>query len=260
MDVTGNLIQHLQDDAIEPGENQINMRIWNNRSEYTGTCMSINPVLYGPVYYVRNVCWRVGIDGLQHDQQGWTQPDGIGFKYSGDSSPTARIYLLNNTIWTDSTLTSVMGGGAYGGGDARTEDFYLRNNIFAMTSYGFGWPRGHWDEDYDYFYSTDPNRTMQWYGGPNESSLAQYQSESGQGAHSQVGDTSGGFQTPPQLTDPSHGDLSLASGSSQVDAGTVVPNIADLPGVNYVGAAPDVGAFEAPTPSTDTSDAGSLAP
>ena len=245
LDVTGNLIQHLQDDAIEPGENQINMRIWNNRSEYTGTCMSTNPVTYGPVYYVRNMCWRVGIDGLQRDQQGWTQPDGIGFKYSGESTPTARIYLLNNTIWTDSTLASVMGGGAYGGGDSNNEDFYLRNNIFAMTSYGFGWPKGHWNEDYDYFYSTDASHTMQWYGGPNETTLRQYQSDSGQGAHSQVGDTSGGFRTPPQLTDPSHGDLTLAGGSPQANAGTTVANIADLPGVNYLGAAPDMGAAEA---------------
>ena len=260
LDVTGNLIQHLQDDAIEPAQSAINWRVWNNRSEYTGTCMSTNPVTYGPVYYVRNVCWRVGTDGLQRDQQGWTQPSGVGFKYSGGSAPTARIYLLNNTIWTDSSLTSVLGGGAYGGGDARTEDFYLRNNIFAMTSYGFGWPKGHWDEDYDYFYSTDPNRTMQWYGGPNERTLGQYQADSRQGAHSQAGDASEGFTDPPRLTDPSHGDLSLASGSSQVDAGTVVPNVADLPGLNYVGAAPDLGAIEAPSPPPDTSDGGSSVP
>ena len=260
LDVTGNVIQHLQDDAVEPAQSAINWRIWNNRSEYTGTCMSMNPVSYGPIYYVRDVCWRVGTDGLQRDQQGWTQPGGVGFKYSGGSSPTARIYLLNNTIWTDSALTSVLGGGAYGGGDARTEAFYLRNNIFAMTSYGFGWPRGRWDEDYDYFYSTDPNRTMQWYGGPNETTIQQYQAESGQGAHSQAGDASEGFTDPPRLADPGHGDLSLASGSSQVDAGTIIPNVADLQGLNYFGAAPDLGAIEAPSPPPDSSSAGSSLP
>ena len=245
-DVYDNVIEHLQDDAVEPSQAAINWRIWNNRSEYTGTCMSTNPVNYGPIYYVRNVCWRVGTDGLQRDQQGHTQPGGVGFKYSGGSSPTARIYLLNNTIWTDSTLSSVLGGGAYGGGDARTESFYVRNNIFAMSSYGFGWPRGYWDEDYDYFYSTDPSRTMEPYGGPNEATVTQYRADSGQGQHSQVGDDSGGFRTPPQLVDPAHGDIRLVSGSAQIDAGTVVPNIADLAGSNYLGEAPDVGAVEAP--------------
>ena len=46
------------------------------------------------------------------------------------------------------------------------------------------------------------------------------------------------------LADPAGGDLGLAAGSPFVDAGVPVPNVSDRPGVDYTGAAPDLGAVE----------------
>ena len=254
-DITGNLVEHLQDDAFEPAQATINWRIWGNDSAYTGTCMSVNADAYGPVYYVRNQCYMAGSLGLERDRQGYTQPGGVGFKYSGDSNPPALIVLVNNTIWTDDQTptqgapTAPPGGGDYGGGGNPTQSFYLRNNIFAMVGYGFAYPgpwKGpQWDEDYDYFYSLNPGYGVEPYGGPQEATVAQYRADSGQGAHTNAGDASGAFHTPPALADPTAGDLTLAPGSPQVDAGTVVPNVADLPGTNYLGPAPDLGASEA---------------
>jgi len=46
------------------------------------------------------------------------------------------------------------------------------------------------------------------------------------------------------LGHPTDGDLSLSASSRFVDAGVPVPNVSDRPGLDYSGAAPDVGARE----------------
>ena len=55
----------------------------------------------------------------------------------------ARIYVVNNTFWTDWTNpdgTGVSGGGWYFSGGTQAQYFWLRNNIFATTQYAFAYP------------------------------------------------------------------------------------------------------------------------
>ncbi len=68
-----------------------------------------------------------------------------------------------------------------------SERFYLRNNIFRVTRYGFAAPSNspgtadRWDEDFNFFSTTATDRGMS-YGG-NRGSLGAYRTASGQGAN-----------------------------------------------------------------------------
>ena len=160
-----------------------------------------------------------------------------------------------DVVWFDDTLPSnavpgADGGNQYAGGGGNPERFYLRNNIFRMTRYAFAPPANvsksaeRWDEDYDFFFTSDPARGINY--GSNRLDLAAYRTASGQGGSANRADSSAGFRTEPTLTDPLNGNLALAPGSPQIDAGVIVPNIADRLGIDYHGNAPDLGAKEAP--------------
>lgn len=247
-DIYENLLRHIADDAFEPEQQGINWRIWGNRLEDVSVAVSTGPLAYGPIYFFRNEVWRLGAVGVGADGRGAKGIGIVGFKYSGSSTPAARIYVINNTFWSDDPVAD--GGNQYAGGGPNTERFYLRNNIFRMTRYTFAAPSNtpgtadRWDEDFNYFATTANDRGL-GYGG-NRATVAAYRSASGQGANSNRGDGAGDFRTDPALADPVNGNLTLAPGSPQIDAGTTVPNIADRPGSDYRGGAPDLGAREAP--------------
>ncbi|MCC6176363.1 MAG: hypothetical protein IT305_13740 [Chloroflexi bacterium] len=243
MDIYDNLIRHIADDAIEPEGTVINFRVWNNRVEQASTFLSTGPVDVGPVYVFRNEAWRIGNAGAGPDNSGARGLAGRVFKFSAKSRPPARIYVINNTIWTDQTVPNPIGGGApSAGGSGSPEAFYLRNNILCVSGAIFEAPTvpGRWDEDYDYFSTFSPVEGLH-FRRRFRTDVEAYRRESGQGAHTNV---SGDFTTPPGLANPEAGDLSLPLGSPLVDAGTPVPNIADRAGVDYTGAAPDLGAHE----------------
>lgn len=237
-DIYDNQISQIPDDAFEPDLGAINWRIWDNHVSLVSDNLSLGPVNYGPIYYFRNQVWQVGNVGVGQTDTGDVGIQGLGFKFSGSSSPTALVYVINNTFWSSENYAD--GGYQAAGGGSKQEHFYLRNNIFSMTRYVFSAPTGAaWNEDYDFFYTSGVGRGMN-YGSTNYSTVAGYRKVSGQGAHSNIGDATGDFKTAPQLVDPTGGNLSLAAGSPQIDAGVVVPNIADT----YNGKAPDLGAIE----------------
>jgi hypothetical protein len=247
-DVYNNLVQHISDDSFEPEQQAINWRVWNNRLEEVSTALSTGPVAYGPVYFFRNEVWRLGSRGVGADGRGDKGVGVVAFKFSGQSKPAARVYVINNTFWTDQPGAD--GGNQYAGGGANSERFYLRNNIFRMTRYAFAPPvngakgNDRWDEDYDFFFTSDPARGINY--GSNRLDLAAYRTASGQGSNANRADPSGAFRTEPALTDAPNGNLTIAAGSPLIDAGVVVPNIADRPGIDYQGNAPDLGAKERP--------------
>jgi hypothetical protein len=247
-DMHDNLLRRIADDAFEPEQRGINWRIWNNRLEYVSVALSTGPLAYGPVYFFRNEIWQLGATGVGADGRGNKGVGVVGFKYSGNSVPAARIFVLHNTFWTSEPGAD--GGNQYAGGGPNSERFYLRNNIFRVTRYGFAAPSNapgtadRWDEDFNYFSTAATDRGMS-YGG-NRGSVGAYRTASGQGANSNRGDQSGTFRTDPSLAEPSKGNLALAPGSPHIDAGTPVPNLSDRPGRDYRGAAPDLGAREAP--------------
>ncbi len=260
VDSYNNRIINLNDDAFEPEQQVINWRIWNNRIENTAVGLSTGPVRFGPIYFFRNSLWRLGGHGNVADQTGSTPISGQGFKYSGSDTITkARIYVINNTFWTNSS-SAVSGGSQAAGGGSNQENFYLRNNLFRMTRYGFDAPgtAGKWDEDYNFFATTDPTRGMN-YGSANKATVTIYRTATGGGAHTNLPtmDPTQDFHSLPDawLTNPTAGDLTLKAGTPAIDAGVVVPNITET----YNGSAPDLGAIEAgssaasPSPSTSAS-------
>jgi hypothetical protein len=243
MDVYENTVRRIADDALEPEGQAINFRAWGNRIEQASTFLSTGPVHYGPLYVFRNEAWRIGAAGAGRDNTGAPGLSGRVFKFSGTSSPAARVYVLHNTIWTDQASPNGIDGGAQSAGRGTSpEAFYLRNNVFGMTSMAFDAPTvpGRWDEDYNYFGTTATTRGLR-FGSAFTADVAAYRTASGQGAHTNV---SGDFVTPPILSNPTSGDLSLPDGSPLIDAGVPVPNVSDRAGLDYVGPAPDLGARE----------------
>jgi hypothetical protein len=242
-DIHDNLIRHIADDAIEPEEIVINLRAWNNRVEHASTLLSTGPVNVGPIYLFRNEAWRIGNAGAGRFNDGTPGLSGRIFKYSGTSAPTARVYVLHNTIWTDQTSPNAIDGGAQSAGTGPSpEAFYLRNNILRASKEAFEAPTaaGRWNEDYNSFSTSDPTRGLV-FGTRFTTDVAAYRAASGQGSHTNL---SGSFIAPPALVDPAAGDLRLPVGSPLVDAGVPVPNVSDRAGIDYSGSAPDLGARE----------------
>ena len=244
MDAHDNLLTRVADDAFEPENQAINLRVWRNRVEFTPVVLSTGPVDYGPIYFFRNEAWQIGVQGIGRDGLGEVGAGGVYFKRSSKGKPPARVFVINNTLWTDQP--DVTGGAPYAAPGPQQERFYLRNNIIRATRYAFEASTNAqaptWDEDYNHFYTADPQGRGLRYAGRDFDHIEQYRQASGQGAHSNL---AGDPRTAdPNLANPAAGDLSLPPGSPLVDAGTVVPNIADRPGVDFGGAAPDLGAHE----------------
>jgi hypothetical protein len=236
MDVHDNLIRHQADDALEPELAAINFRAWDNRIEHALTVISTGPSNFGPIFLFRNTAWQIGNEGQSRDGQGRT-PGSTMLKYSGKSSPTARIYVLHNTFWTDGVSE---GGAQYASTGPSPEAFYLRNNLIRTTRYAFIAPSsvGLWDEDYNHFVTTDATRGVKYGVEIHRANVQAYRAASGQGAHTNV---SGGFTGDIPLANAVLGDLRLPGGSPLIDAGVIVPNISDRPGADFRGAAPDIG-------------------
>jgi hypothetical protein len=177
------------------------------------------------------------------------------FKYSGTSNPTARVYVLHNTLWTD--RASVSGGAQYASGGSSAESFYLRNNLIRATAYAFDVTaamRG-WDEDGNVLITSDPGRGLRYRGTVYKGNVADYRAASGQGTRT---NTAVGFAADASAERlaareggaavASHCSLAATDVSVVVDAGVPVPNLSDRPGVSFTGAAPDAGACEGGSP------------
>jgi hypothetical protein len=95
-----------------------------------------------------------------------------------------------------------------------------------------------WDEDYNHFVTTDPGRGLAYNAYTYRANVSSYRVASGQGAHTNL---FGSFSGDMPLTNPTNGDLRLPSGSPLIDAGVPVANVSDRPGVDFQGAAPDIG-------------------
>jgi hypothetical protein len=239
MDVYENALRHIADDALEPEMSAINFRAWNNRIEESLTVLSTGPVRFGPLYLFRNLALRIGNDGIPRDGEGRV-PGPTMFKYSGQSRPPARVYAVHNTFWTD--RPGVSGGAQYASSGYYPEQFWLRNNVIRATRYAFEAPRtaGAWDEDANYFGTTDAARGLSFKGVAYRNAVQAYRDASGQGARTQL--VVGAADR--ALIDPDAGDVRLSPDSPLVDAGVPVSNLSDRPGIDFQGAAPDIGAIE----------------
>ncbi len=247
-DVHDNVIRQIADDAFEPEQQAINWRMWNNRLQNVSVALSTGPVEYGPLYLFRNEVWKLGREGVGADGSGSKGVGVVGFKYSGSSSPPARLYVVHNTFWTDAADEGADGGAQFAGGGSSPEWFWVRNNIFRTSRYTFVAPGNgsgiKWNEDYNHFATTDTTRGLSYAGTRYTTNVSDYRDASGQGGHTNTTEDFVSVAAVDQaLANAVAGDLTLRQGAVFVDAGTRVPNISDQPH-QYSGNSPDLGARE----------------
>lgn len=234
VDVFGNDIHDVSDDALEPDHGQANVRIWGNRlTGYQYVGVSFQPMYGAPWYLVRNQF--VG--------------RGEPFKFYGQD----RFVCVNNTF-------------AYWRGQSRMQNVLRsvsRNNLY--VSFGAGRPlwdarpiadvphetfRPDWrtDVDYDGFAWDGSRGAFRWNDQTFDdvATFARAVGIEGHGVALRVDRLFEDFAPPTSPDDFERRNLSLSTGGAAIDAGIVVPNLSDT----FSGTAPDLGAHEHGAPTT----------
>ncbi|HEX6033195.1 MAG TPA: right-handed parallel beta-helix repeat-containing protein, partial [Anaerolineales bacterium] len=212
-DIYRNTIHQISDDALEPEGACVNQRFRNNTVDRIFIGISLAPVTQGPVWVLRST---------------FTNFTGRGIKFADNSDGNVLIY--HNTGWTSATNIN--------GADLITpiHNVIMRNNVFQSTGYSFaevptGSTANDWNNDnwYTTRGSTGPHFRWENVNFNTISALC--------GA---TGLECNGYESVPGFTNPTGGDFTLLSSSPNIDRGVVLPGIND----NFVGNAPDVGAYE----------------
>jgi hypothetical protein len=223
-DVYENLVYRAGDDGLSADGTCSNVRIWNNSFHDVLVGISFAPIYEGPIYAVRNVIYRTGVGNNNYS--------GMPFKFNSGYDQSGPMYLFHNTA--DAALPDNNGFVIHSPGSWTA--IIARNNIWAGTDYALynANPTQPLDLDYDDLYTTLPGELVWWDGLPDRhlNTLAELRTATGQEMH--------GFNVIPGFANASSGDYTLAASSTLIDKGVY------LPGINsgYVGAAPDIGAFE----------------
>ncbi len=265
VDIYGNLAYQQIDDAFDASDWNINYRYWNNKIEETLTFWSFARFAYGPAYIFRNTIWQSGNKGIAPDRA-LDRPQAPALLKYGDVGSTnplgsqGKVYLLHNTIYSDDNV-SVLDNNA-GGCSTRCPIMEFKNNIFKVGG-RVGTVLGgsdFWTEDYN-DWSTSGSST--WYFdvfgtryNETDKTFGLYrQNNNPDGANSNLRTCPAGFSScPGSFTNPPNpgnnfvnvgiDDMHLTATSWFINKGTSIPNISDLPGINYQVTAPDLGAFE----------------
>jgi len=234
VDIYGNEIFDVSDDGLEPDYGFANIRMWENRiTNAKNYPLSFQPMKCGPWYFVRNVC--VGKGGV--------------FKFRVQD----RFALINNTFVT---------WGSIGNRMHHILTSYSRNNIYISadgnapiwTAYDCNQPQYCLPNNYEPTWKTDVDfdgfdwgnspEAFRWNKGRERfkdiQSFAEAVGIEKHGVRVRKEDIFADWSIPsePYRVDPQH--LTLKASNNAVDAGAIVPNIAD----DYVGEAPDLGAYE----------------
>src|SRR5690348_919539 len=221
-DVYGNRVEMTWDDGLEIEGGNMNVRVWGNYVNRTGTGISSTIDSVGPLYIFRNV-WNRNqfIEGAacDSDQKQPMFKDGSSTDFGN-----GRRYLFHNTMLQarQSGCQNGLGGGAGIGGTGDTQlvmNTVSMNNIYDL-----------WKPQNGAFYQIGSD--------------AQFSNDMTNSASSPE---VGGIVATPTYA-PNNGWVSesgglyqLAAGSPGYDQGKRIPNFND----HFNGAAPDVGAAEA---------------
>jgi hypothetical protein len=223
IDVFGNDIFDTSDDGFEGDPGGVNIRVWGNRIHNTAhNGISYQPQNGSPWYIIRNQ-----LVGFME----------APFKFR----TTDRSVIVHNTI--------VMWGAMFCCSDAHLLRSIVKNNLWVSVAGGRIWDFGSsvkdWRTDFnsdgfDWGTSTSPFR----YGGVVYSSLAAFAAASGLETTGRQISRASCFATfnvpgPAPVPIPPQ-QMTLKAGCGAVDAGAILPNIND----GFIGAAPDLGAFE----------------
>jgi hypothetical protein len=223
-DVYENLVYNMGDDGVETDGWCSNVRLWGNTFHDVLMGISLAPVYEGPVYAIRNLIYRTGVGNNSYS--------GSPFKFNSGYDQSGPMYLFHNT--SDAVLPG--NNGIYIKAPGTWEVIYARNNIWSGTDYALN----NYNEtqpidfDYDDLYTTNPDEFIYLGDGPDRHmhDLLTFQTLTGQELH--------GFNLEPGFSESSGENYTLDASSDLIDAGMLIPGINQ----NFVGAAPDLGAFE----------------
>jgi len=232
-DFYGNEVLSAYDNAIELDYSEGNTRCFRNRFTNTFVPLSFQPTYGGPVYALRNVVVNVAEDQLKFYAIGTTppeEPNGVLVLHDTFVSPVQALYM---------------------GSTAASHHFVIENNLFvgpaSPGSTVVTWA-GVIDDgafDYDGWF---PDGTFDFGGAGAWSSFAAMQAAGIFEPHGVLlapGAFASGLVAPSTYkVTMAPQDASLASGSSALDGGAVLPNVND----DFTGAGPDLGAVEAGCP------------
>jgi hypothetical protein len=225
-DVYNNIVYNSGDDGMETDGRCSNVRIWGNTFHDVLMGISLAPVYDGPVYAIRNLIYRTGAGNNDYS--------GSAFKFNSGYDQSGPMYLIHNT--GDASLTDPLSSGLDIKSPGSWTMITSRNNIWSGTDYAISNanPEQPIDLDYDDLYTTRPGELAWWSNLDDRhlNTLLELQTATGQELH--------GLNGLPGFTDAASGDYTLLEPSELIDAGLVIPGIND----DYVGSAPDIGAFE----------------
>jgi len=232
-DIYENTLYNLGDDGIETDGQCSNVRIWGNTFYDVLMGISLAPVYTGPVYAVRNLITRTGAGNNSYT--------GSPFKFNSGYGQSGPMFLFHNTA--DAVLSG--NNGLYIKAPGSWTMITARNNIWAGTAYALenyntAQPI---DLDYDNLWNGSGGDLIRW-DSTTYSSLSAFSSATGQESH--------GLSLTPGFADAAGGDYTLNPASHMIDKGVVIPGINS----DYVGDAPDMGAFEYPTLPGDLNNDG----
>ncbi len=236
IDIYDNLVTHAGDDAIEVDGDAANVRVWGNFVEQSRVGVSLAPVRHGPAYVFNNTIFDLLRSSLK-----------VSTIYSDTTFAGGPIRIYHNTFSNrDDDLSAdtpafanIMTGSSW-------LDVRMRNNIVvgrkSAMSWDLSWRTVPLDLDYDnlcawqwadstwpyllHFYNRIEHQPEDF------DDLESFQDSTAQELH--------GISHLPEFRSPAAGDLRLAAGDANLDAGVLLANFSD----ERPDGAPDIGAAE----------------
>jgi hypothetical protein len=226
-DIYENHIYRIGDDGMEADGYCSNVRIWGNTFEDVLVGVSLAPAQVGPTYMVRNLIHNIGRSG--GCPFGWEGPcGGTALKVQFGEPVAGPMFLFHNTMDSGSRHVT-----AYIAEDATWPLLVSRNNNWGSSRSGglsveVDDPV---DFDYDNIVSRPGSLLVHWRG-TDFDTLEALTRATGQEAH--------GLSVDPRFVDVAAREYTLLADSPLIDSGEFIPGVND----GYLGAGPDIGAYE----------------
>ena len=243
IDFYGNDILWTYDNGIELDSSEGNTRAFRNRFTNAWDTLSVQPILGGPAYLFRNVVVNAADEQMKFHALNTSppqEPNGVLSYHNTFVSPNIDLNLCtpnaSHHFWIENNL--FVGPAA------------LNNTLNKAVLWCGPVDDGHFDYN-GYWPDGGFSFNLPVTGGYAWSNWANFAGAQAGGLETHgtllpglifasgiIGQQNSAILTPPQ-------DVTLASGSSAIDRGLVLPNIND----GFTGSAPDLGALEAGCPS-----------
>jgi len=234
VDIFGNDLFDVCDDGLEPDYGFANVRMWGNRiTNAKNNVLSFQPMKCGPWYFIRNLVIGKGAVFKFRVQDRFVLVNNTFVRWGpmGDHMHHILSSLSRNNLYISAGGTRPI----WSAHDCNQPQYCLPNN------YERTWMT---DVDYDGFDWGDSPEAFRWNNGRKRfKDVASFSAAVGIERHGMQVRKEEVFEkweipVEPSRVSPQH--LSLKKRSKAIDAGNVLPNLAE----DFVGKAPDLGAYE----------------